>query len=406
MATATLYTPHKNQRTIHDSINNEDYKYYVINIGRQWGKTLLAVNQMLFWALKNKRAKIGWVSPIYAQSKKVFKETVKAFEKKPHIYRSVNKGDLIIEYVTGSTIQFFSAESYDNIRGNTFDFLIIDEFAFIAREAWTEVLRATVLVHGKKVLLISTPKGKNLFFELSQLCHTNDRYKSFKMSSYDNPFIDPKEIDDARATLPDHIFRQEYLAEFLDDGGSVFRNIKESIKPINQTSKLYFGIDLGRANDYTVLTIVNDKNEDVYCERWRHMDWSAIVNQCVNKLNEYKPKGFVESNGAQDAIFEMIQSKVNYGKGNIQPFITTSKNKQSIIEDLIVCFEEKSIGILGNEFQISELETFTYEYNLKSRQIKYSAPTGLHDDYVMSRAIANNALKEFKTSGSYNISVV
>ena len=226
------------------------------------------------------------------------------------------------------------------------------------------------------------------------------------MSSYDNPFIDPKEIDDARATLPDHIFRQEYLAEFLDDGGSVFRNIKESIKPINQTSKLYFGIDLGRANDYTVLTIVNDKNEEVYCERWRHMDWSAIVNQCVNKLNEYKPKGFVESNGAQDAIFEMIQSKVNYGKGNIQPFITTSKNKQSIIEDLIVCFEEKSIGILGNEFQISELETFTYEYNLKSRQIKYSAPTGLHDDYVMSRAIANNALKEFKTSGSYNISVV
>lgn len=394
MARAILYTPHRNQKKIHDSINNEDYKYYVINIGRQWGKTLMAINQMLYWALSNRGLKIAWVSPIFSQSKKVFRETVKAFEKKPHIYRTVNKGELTIEYATGSTIQFFSAESYDNIRGNTFDYLIIDEFAFIAREAWTEVLRATVLVHGKKVILISTPKGKNLFWELSQLEHSNDRYKSFKMSSYENTFIDPKEIDDAKATLPDHIFRQEYLAEFLEDGCSVFRNVKESVKAGEVSTRLFFGLDLGRANDYTVLTIINDKNHEVFVKRWRHMEWSTIVNEVVIELNKYKPKGYVESNGAQDAVYEMIKNKVTYGKQNVQPFVTTSKNKQAIIEDLIVCFEEKSIGIIGEDFQIHELEVFTYEYNLKSRAIKYSAPTGLHDDYVMSRAIANHSFKE------------
>lgn len=358
---------------------------------------------MLYWALNNRKVKIGWVSPIYAQCKKVFKETHKAFEKKPHIYRNVNKGDLTIEYVTGSTIQFFSAESYDSIRGNTFDFLIIDEFAFVAREAWTEVLRATVLVHGKKVLIMSTPKGKGLFWELFNLSGSNKNYRSFAMTSYDNPHIDPKEIDDARATLPDHIFRQEYLAEFLDDGGSVFRNIKDSIRKTATSPRLYFGIDLGRADDYTVLTIVNDKNEEVYCERWRHMDWTAIVNNCVKALNEYKPKGYVECNGTQDAIFEMIQAKVTYGKANIHPFVTTQKSKQSIIEDLIVGFEDKSIGIIGHDFQVQELEVFTYEYNLKTRSIKYSAPTGLHDDYVMSRALSAHALKELKSSGKYHM---
>ncbi len=398
MAQATLYTPHQNQRKIHDAINNGTEKYFVLAIGRQFGKTLLGVNQKLFWALNNRKVKIGWVSPIYAQCKKVFKETSKAFEKKPHIYRNVNKSDLMIEYVTGSTIQFFSAESYDSIRGNTFDYLIIDEFAFIQREAWTEVLRATVLVHGKKVLIMSTPKGKGLFWELFNLHHTNDNYRSFSMTSYDNPHIDPKEIDDAKATLPDHIFRQEYLAEFLDDGGSVFRNINDSVRLGLATPKLYFALDLGRADDYTVLTIVNDKNEEVFCERWRHMDWTAIVSLVAAKLNEYKPSGFIECNGTQDAIFEMILAKITYGKHNIQPFVTTAKNKQSIIEDLIVAFEDKSIGIIGHDFQKHELEVFTYEYNLKTRNIKYSAPTGLHDDYVMSRAMCYHAFKSLRVN--------
>ena len=98
----------------------------------------------MFWALNNNKVKCAWVSPVYKQAKKVFDETYKAFAKRPQIYRHVNRSDLIIEYVTGSTIQFFSAERYDNIRGFTFDYLICDEFAFIDEKAWTEIGRAHV----------------------------------------------------------------------------------------------------------------------------------------------------------------------------------------------------------------------------------------------------------------------
>lgn len=392
----TLYTPHNNQQKIHKVINEGTNKYFVLNIGRQWGKSLLAMNQNYFWLFNDNGCKCAWVSPIYKQAKKVFDEMVEAFANTGMI--KSNATELTITAINGSTLQFFSAERYDNIRGFTFDYLTIDEFAFIDSEAWTEVLRATVLVKGKKVLLISTPKGKNHFYQIYNLSHDNTQYKSFSMSSYENPLIDPKEIDDAKLTLPDHIFRQEYLAEFIDDAGSVFRNINDSVRLGLVTPKLYFALDLGRADDYTVLTIVNDKNEEVFCERWRHMDWTAIVSLVAAKLNEYKPSGFIECNGTQDAIFEMILAKITYGKHNIQPFVTTAKNKQSIIEDLIVAFEDKSIGIIGHDFQKHELEVFTYEYNLKTRNINYSAPTGLHDDYVMSRAMCYHAFKSLRVS--------
>ena len=392
----TLYTPHKNQIKIHKAINETPCKYFTLDIGRQFGKSMLAQNQAVDFMI-NKGWSGAWVSPTYKQAKKVADELDSAFAG----LFNYNKSELTMKLPNGSMLQFFSSERYDNIRGFTFDFLIIDEAAHQQEEAWTEVLRATVLVRGKKVLFVSTPKGKNWFHTMYQLGKTDDNYTSFKFSSYDNPLIDPKEIDAAKETLPDHIFRQEYLAEFLDDGSGVFINVQECIKEASNSKKYYAGIDLGRADDYTVLTIVNEKDEEVYCERWRRMEWSEIIDNIVKVLNKYKPSTLVEANGTQDAIYEMIRNKVNYSKSNIEPFVTTAKTKPQIIEDLIVKFEQKEIGIIGNDWQVSELNSFTYEYNPKTRKLKYSAPVGLHDDYVMSRAITSHAVKKNKNVGKY-----
>lgn len=384
----TLYTPHKNQKVIHDSINQSDCKYYILDIGRQFGKSMLGQNQCVDFMI-NRGWSGAWVSPTYRQAKKVAEELDNAFTG----LFNYNRSDLIMKTPNDCQLQFFSSERYDNIRGFTFDFLIIDEAAWQEEEAWTTVLKPTVLVKGKKVIFLSTPRGKNWFHTMFQLGLTEPNYKSFRFTSYDNPMIDPAEIDSAKSVLPDHIFRQEYLAEFIDDAGAVFRNINECIKTGSNTGKLFAGIDLGRADDYTVLTIADSNDNEILCKRWRHMDWSTIINEIVNELNLYKPKTLIESNGAQDAIFEMIQKKITYGKSSVQPFVTTSKSKQTIIEDLIVAFEEKKIGIIGHDFQKHELEVFTYEYNMKTRQIRYSAPTGLHDDYVMSRALTTHAKK-------------
>lgn len=381
--------------------------YCVAAIGRQFGKSLLGENQAIKWALEEKNWTILWISPTYKQCKKVFQEMVSSLGKCPAYSKPPHHSDLMLSFSTGCTVKFYSAEAYNSIRGESADALILDEFRDFHPNAWGEAIKPTLTVTGKKVLVISTPKGKGQFYQLHQYgVNGEPRYISFNGSSYDNPHANVEEIDDAKRNLPDHVFRQEYLAEFIDDGSEVFTNIQECIKQSDKTQTLFAGVDLGRADDYTVLTIVNDKDEELYCGRWRHMEWSKIIGNIVSKLNEYKPYTLVESNGAQDAIYEQIRNAVSYSKGKVMPFVTTSKSKQAIVEDLIVKFENKEIGILGHEFQIGELEAFTYEYNIKTRQIKYSAPIGLHDDYVMSRAICSHACKTMKKKGRYTMSTV
>lgn len=391
----TLYSPHQNQAKIHDSINRDGHKYYVLNIGRQWGKTMLAMNQMYYWLFNDPGCKCAWVAPIYKQSKKVFDEMVQAFAGMGII--ETNASDLVIR-VGKSSLQFFSSERYDNIRGFTFDYLVCDEFAFMDEQAWTEVLRATVLVKGKKVLLISTPNGRNHFWNIYNLESVNPQYKSFTQTSYDG-LAKASEIDDARHTLPDHVFRQEYLAEFVDGGTSPFITWTEAQG--DRSGRLYAGIDLGRADDYTVITILNEKGNMVYCERWRQQSWEAIVASLGRVLNEYRPQTYVEVNSVGDAIYEQL-GKV-YNKQNLQPWVTSAKSKQDIIEQLIVANQHKEGTILPIDWLKKEYEIFTYEYNPKTKNVRYAAPSGFHDDGVMSHAIAYEAMKNLKVRGVYSV---
>ena len=392
----TLYNPHQNQKKIHDSINNEPFKYYTLNIGRQFGKSLLGTNQALYWLFNIPNAKIGWVSPIYKQCKKVFNDIDNAFENKA-VFNSLNKTELLFRSHANSTLQFFSSENYDNIRGETFDYLVMDEAAWQKEQAWTEVLRATVLVRGKKVLFLSTPKGKNWFHKLHSLDGINPQYKSFTMTSYDNPLIMPSEIDDAKLTLPINVFRQEYLAEFIDGGAGVFIEVPINNAPSGD-EKYYAAIDLGRADDYTVLSVINTKGQMVYCNRWRHDTWQNILNKLIPHLSKWFAKCYVEVNSVGDAIFEQIKELYP----NVEPFATTSKSKQDIIEALQVAIQNKEFSILDIDWLKKEFELFTYEYSAKTRSIKYSAPPGFHDDGVMSCAMAYHAFKTLKASGKYS----
>ncbi len=398
MTSVTLYTPHKNQRIIHDSINKDHYKYYVINIGRQFGKSLLATNQLLYWLLSNK-CEAAWVSPVYNQANKVYEQIVTAFAN-TQIITKKDSQKLKIVFCNGSMLQFFSAERYDNIRGFTFDYLVCDEFAFMDEQAWTEVLRATVLVKGKKVLLISTPKGKNHFYKMHQLDGINDQYKSFTMTSYDNPMINPSEIDDAKYTLPEMIFRQEYLAEFVDGSAMLFNNrIMKNSEPVG---RIYGGIDLGRADDYSVLSLFNEKGEQVFIERWRQTDWSNIVKSISDKLKQYNVYStYVEVNSIGDVVFELLQKECsNFTR--IDPFVTTNNSKKEIVESLIVANQNKEITFANVDWLDKELEMFTYDYNPKSRVIKYSAPSGFYDDGVMATCLSFYSYQQNKT-GRYTI---
>ena len=175
------------------------------------------------------------MTPVYKQGKKVFADLERAVRNSGLF--EFNKSDLIVSGF-GSTIEFFSGERPDNIRGNTFHYMIVDEMAFTRSELWDEVLSATVMVKGKKVIFISTPKGKNHFHRICMQPNYDDRYAYFHFSSYDNPMIDPQELDERKRSLPDHIFRQEYMAEFIDNASGLFKGVRdvvgEAVRPIGR----------------------------------------------------------------------------------------------------------------------------------------------------------------------------
>jgi hypothetical protein len=396
MATIKGYKPHEKQRLIHESINGEPFKYYTLNIGRQFGKSMLGLNQMLYWCINDPGCNVAWVSPVYKQSKKVFSDFEK-YTGNSGIFH-FNKSELTIEGM-GSKIQFFSGERPDNIRGNTFNYLIVDEMAFCRKELWDEVLSATVLVKGKKILFISTPKGKNHFHALYMRSNYDNRYKSFTFTSYQNPMIDAREIDERRESLPEYVFKQEYLAEFIDGGTGIFKNVRECVG-LATGSKNYGGLDIGRADDYTVLSILNERKQMIHCERWRQMEWTNIIDKVAELIIKFNCMTAVEVNNQGDVFYELLQKKC---RNLIYPHTTTSKTKPIMIEDLAVAFEDQSIQILNIDWLIDELENYTFIYNNKTRNVQYSAPAGMHDDSVISLSLAYQSLKEKKSRGKYRV---
>jgi phage terminase large subunit-like protein len=397
MSTIKGYKPHPNQRQIHDAINKGSEKYYALNIGRQFGKTLLGINQLLYWAINDRGCQIAWVTPVYKQGKKVFAELERA-TKNSGLFE-FNKSDLRVTGF-GSSIEFFSGERPDNIRGNTFHYMVVDEMAFTRPELWNEVLSATVMVKGRKVIFISTPKGKNHFHTLCMQPNYDPRYKYIHFTSYENPMIAPEELEERKRSLPDHIFRQEYLAEFIDNASGLFKNVRQSAGTWTKGGKCYAGLDIGRADDYTVLTILNEKGEMIYVNRWRHDEWNKIIDKVADVIRAYQAVTLIEVNNQGDIFFEMLSSRL---RNLVNPFTTTSKTKPVIIEDLALAFEQADVKVADEQWLIDELENFTYIYNPNTRSVQYSAPQGLHDDGVISLALAWHCKKNYSKRGQYKI---
>jgi hypothetical protein len=281
----------------------------------------------------------------------------------------------------------------------------MDEAAFMKEETWTEAVRPTLSVRGKKVLFLSTPKGKNWFYDLYQIALSDDypNYIAYKGSSYDTPFISPQEIKDAKATLPNNVFRQEYLAEFLEGGGEVFTNIDANVLHMWPTKydKVYCGVDLGRHEDYTVAVFMDNAGNTIATYRNNRHSWGVLIDELAVCINRFNAVTLIEVNSVGDVIYEQLSKKVK----SIEPFVTTNKSKQEIIEGLILDFNENNIKIPSRQLDpalYDELGYFTYEYNPKSRSIKYGHPNGLHDDCVIALALANYCRKTKVSKGTYN----
>ena len=400
-----LFSPHVGQKYIIDNFADSKHKFGVVATGRQFGKSLLAQNIMLYWLLKTPNQKAAWIAPVYNQCKKIFQELTNASHQ---IIASQNKADLTITFINGSTLQFLSTENYSSIRGFSFHYMVLDEAAFIREEAINEAVMPTLTAIGKKCLIISTPKSKNWFYHYFLKGNTSsDVYISFKGISRDNPYVNKDFIIEQQKSLPKDIYEQEYNAEFTDAGQDVFTGVEDVciLKTWNEQARgtrYFVGVDLGLSNDYSVLTIIDESGTVCYMERVNGTSYTDIGRTFSNIIRRYPISGgYVEVNGPGQPVFELLHSQ----EKKLKPYVTTNESKAQGIRTLIYDIQEQKLELPSKELfphLYTELNAYTYKINATGT-ISFNAPSGLNDDCVMSLMLANEARTKlaFSTSKLY-----
>ena len=398
-----LFTPHLGQKEIIKGFSDSQHKFGVVVTSRQWGKSLLGQNLLLYWLLQKPNQKGAWISPIYNQAKKVFQELSDASNS---IIQQSNKAELTIKFINGSTLQFLSSERADSVRGFSFNYMVVDEAAYVNERGFETAILPTLTAIGKKCLIISTPKSKNWFYKY-YLKGINDsiEYISFRGKSTDNPYIDQSFIAEQRLSLPNDIFRQEYEAEFTDAGSEVFRGVEQAcIVPQynkqDKSSRCFAGIDVGLSNDYSVLTILNEAGRVLLIDRLRGENISTIANRFNDILSRFRIEGgYVEENGIGAAMRDLIIPR----NRRIRGFTTTQDSKTQIVRTLISDLEAGILELPTKELEpemFKELTLYTYKLS-NNGKLSFSHPNGIHDDLVDSLMLANKARNEIRSNKMY-----
>jgi len=302
----------------------------------------------------------------------------------------IRRADKQVILPGGGEVTVRSADNPDSLRGEGLDFLVIDECAFIKEDAWAEALRPALSDRLGKALFISTPKGRNWFWRMWQRGQdSTDQYQSWQFPTSNNPYIEPSEIEAARQMLPERIFAQEYMAEFIEDSGSVFRRIMEAATATEQDKAIVghnyvFGVDWGKHNDFTVISVIDSTtNQQAYIDRFNQIDYTLQVGRLKALYERFNPQAIIaESNAMGEPIIERLRQEGL----PVKPFLTTNASKSQAIEALSLAFERETLAILPDPVQLAELQAYEME-RLPSGLMRYNAPSGMHDDTVMALAL-------------------
>lgn len=206
----------KAQRLIADS----PLRFRVAVCGRRFGKTHLALRELAKFA-RYPNQRVWYISPSYRMSKQILWKKLKQKLISINWVKKINETELTLELVNGSEISLKGADNYDSLRGVGLNFLVIDEAADIAPEAWYETLRPTLSDTGGACLFLGTPKGYNWFKDLYDAGKTKKDWISFTFTTLDGGNVPEEEIDQARQDLDARTFAQEYLATFEKYSGIV-----------------------------------------------------------------------------------------------------------------------------------------------------------------------------------------
>lgn len=363
-------------------------RFNVVCCGRRWGKTFLGIDRLVNAALHGHP--VAWMSPTYRMLTEVWRSVRNTLSP---VSVSVQQQQHRIELITNGVIEMWSLDNPDAIRGRKYQMVVIDEAAMVRDLSgiWNAVIRPTLTDLRGGVWMLSTPKGRNFFWDCYQYGQDEaNGWASWQMPTDRNPHIDTEEVQLMRESLPEMVARQEIDAEPVTDGGGVFRNVYDcataSLQSEPKDGHVYVaGMDIGRTNDFSVLVVIDaTTNEVVHIDRYTGIGFALQEERVKAVCERYRPDVVVVE--LNNFGYPFVESLVGQGLP-VRPFKTTSTTKAHIIEKLALAFEHQLIAIPNDKTLVNEL--FGYEVETTSAGLtRYSAPAGQHDDMVMALAFA------------------
>jgi hypothetical protein len=388
------FKPHKGQIPIIEAIKDPKIRDFVLVCGRRFGKTFVAAYAAFRELLKPNR-KIWIVAPTSDLTQKTFSYIIRFLSKiyEPGEYKITSKPYTKLVMANGTWLECKTADNPVSLIGEELDLLIIDEAARIAPMVYERELAATTMSRKGRTIFISSPKGKNWFYNKYKSIEKDDHGFVWNAPSSDNPENTPEELERLRKTLPEAVWKQEFLAQFVDSGAEVFRNIREIVldkelcyeEPI-PTHRYILGVDIAKLNDWTVLTMLDKQSHKVVAwDRFQRVDYPIQNNRIASLAKKYNNARIIlDSTGGGKVLNDFLTREEGL---IIDDFNFSNKSKINLIDKLGQYIENKSVFIPNEPVIINELEVFGLDYTDGGTLI-YSAPVGRNDDCVCSLALA------------------
>lgn len=388
------YTPHAAQYEIHRA--RRDYRFRTVCTGRRFGKTRCMAGELLYTGAVVEGGDYGWVAPTYG----VTDRGVEAFrEIAPELIRVVGRMPTRVEFDLGKglcKVWFLSADNPDSIRGFGFKGLVVDEAASVPVDVWNYVLRPTLAQTMGWGVFIGTPAGRNWFYDMFTRGVEGSGeagFKSFTFPSLASPYFPKDEWDAAKRELPEDVFKQEYMAEFLEDGAGVFRGVDgcllDRCEDVDRGRyrRVVVGCDIAKHTDWTVLIAADmDTGECLAMDRFNNLDWPFQKERIRDFVTKWDALLVMDATGVGDPVYDDLSRDVSMRC--ILPIRFTPKTKTALVHGLMVAIEQKKVR-WPKVWEILTAELKRYEYSMTAYgNVQYSAPSGYHDDCVMALALA------------------